>query len=115
MIPSLRPLSPLLNQYKSLQKQLASDVSLTKIRGMDMAAIYRDIERWIGEAKVVATAVHSEGVLGSSWSRRRQEAGAEPENEEYDDMEDSYRERWALEQVAEALCERGALVPSSKK
>jgi hypothetical protein len=113
--PFLRSVVPLLDQYKSLQKQIIGDTTLAKTRASEVAAIYRDIERWIGEAKVAAISDRSDGAFGSGASRRRQPTETATESEDEEDMEDSRRERWALVQLSEALCNRGALVPTSKK
>jgi ribosomal biogenesis protein LAS1 len=109
--PFLRSVVPLLDQYKSLQKQIIGDTTLAKTRASEVAAIYRDIERWIGEAKVAAISDRSDGAFGSGASRRRQPTETATESEDEEDMEDSRRERWALIQLSEALCNRGALEP----
>jgi len=90
----LRPLSPLLKQYKAYLKATSRDASLASKYKLDITKVLRDIERWIAEAKVTAS-------------------GAEME---WDDGEEGDgRERWALERLCDALLEKGALVPVSKK
>ena len=97
--PSLRPLSPLLKQYKAFAKATARDASLTVKYKHDMARVLRDVERWVAEAKVAAP------VGATAWD--------DIDGEEGDEVD--AREGWALERLAEALLERGALVPVSKK
>ncbi|KAH9921458.1 Las1-like-domain-containing protein [Fomitopsis serialis] len=97
--PALRPIAPLLKQYKALAKATARDASLaTKFRH-DMARLLRDVERWIAEAKVAAP------VAATAWDDIDSEEGEGSDP----------RERWALDRLAEALLEKGALVPVSKK
>ncbi|EMD41590.1 hypothetical protein CERSUDRAFT_41872 [Gelatoporia subvermispora B] len=99
---STRPLAPILNRYKTLLKATNRDASLlTKLRP-EMTKILRDIERWVAEAKVAATA--SAGEL--DWDASR---------ELHSPDEADWRERWALEKLCDALVEKGALVPLSKK
>lgn len=57
----------------------------------------RDIERWITETKVSA------------------ELAVNPLGWEFDDARVDIRERWALEVICNALLERGAIVPVSKR
>ncbi|GBE78457.1 Las1-domain-containing protein [Sparassis crispa] len=96
----LRPLSPLLKQYKTLLKGTTRDASLLPTRKHEIAKVTRDIERWVAEAKVAANV----SVDAIEW-----DIGAQD-----DSMEDG-RERWALERLCDALLELGALVPVSKK
>lgn len=96
----LRPLAPLLRQYKALMKATTRDATLrVQLRG-DIAKATRDLERWIAEAKVASAA--AAGALG--WE------DALPDGDEED-----ARERWALDRLAEALVQKGGLVPLSKK
>ena len=88
----LRPLAPLLKQYKALSKATIRDASLAPRYSLDISRILRDVERWVTEAKVAARGVRWE------------------DGEEVDS-----RERWALDRLCDALLEKGALVPLSKK
>ena len=100
-VPPLRPLSPLLSQYKNLLKMTTRDASLRSQYKLEIAQILREIERWVAEAKVAAN--FSASTL--EWD------GTETEGAEEDDS----RERWALERLCDALLEKGGLVPLSKK
>ncbi|KAJ7071478.1 Las1-like-domain-containing protein [Mycena amicta] len=91
-VPSLRALAPILKEYKSLSKLVARDASL-KAQQQQIKTILRDVERWIAEA-AVATNVAG-GDLG--WSN------------------ENAKERWALDRLCDALLEKSALVPLSKK
>jgi ribosomal biogenesis protein LAS1 len=64
----------------------------------------KDVERWIAEAKVAANI--AAGNLG--WEHST--SGSVLDSGELD-----AKERWALEQLCDALLEKGALVPLSKK
>ncbi|KII86378.1 hypothetical protein PLICRDRAFT_287605 [Plicaturopsis crispa FD-325 SS-3] len=83
-----RPLAPLLKQYKTLLKITTRDATLQKEYRAEIAHVLREVERWVAEAKTV------------EWNG--------------DDDEDA-REQWALDGVCDALLEKGALVPLSKK
>lgn len=69
-----------------------------------ISAVTKDIEKWIAEAKVAVNV--AVGEIG--W-----ESGA-PENL-LDSGEIDVKERWALEKLCDALLQKGALVPLSKK
>ena len=97
---NLSPLSPLLKQYKNLLKLTTRDASLKSRYKSEITKVLRDIDRWVGEAQVAASAS-----LFSSYG-----AGAV----QMDDEEDE-RERWALERLSESLLEKGGLVPVSSK
>ncbi|KAF7320001.1 hypothetical protein MKEN_00784000 [Mycena kentingensis (nom. inval.)] len=90
--PPLRPLAPVLKEYKTLSKLVTRDASL-KVHQQQVRTVLRDIERWIAEASVAANV--ATGSL--AWS----DAEA--------------KEQWALERFCEALLDKGALVPLSKK
>ena len=94
----LSPLTPLLKEYKSIQKTVTRDSSLKSQYKGDIARIIRDIERWVGEAKVAASAMMFQG-----WGTI--------------DKEDvvSNNEKWGLERLCGCLLERGGLVPVSSK
>jgi ribosomal biogenesis protein LAS1 len=100
----LRPISPLLKQYKTLLKITTRDASLKSQYKIAISAIIRDIERWIAEAKVAANV--AVGEIG--W-----ESGT-PENF-LDSGEIDVKERWALERLCDGLLQKGSLVPLSKK
>ncbi|KAF8512478.1 Las1-like-domain-containing protein [Gautieria morchelliformis] len=92
---TLPPVSPLLAQYKKLLKMTNRDTSLKSQSKPELARILRDIEQWILEAKVAASMV---------------EFDIETPNDEEDE-----KERWALENLCDALSTRGGLVPVSKR
>ncbi|KAL5518691.1 LAS1 [Sanghuangporus vaninii] len=93
----LSPLHPLLKRYKSLMKTISRDASLKSQYKDELAKSIRDIERWIGEAKVASSAV-----IFNGWGANELDDGDE-------------NERWALERLSEALTERGGLVPVSTR
>ncbi|KAK7058357.1 rRNA-processing protein las1 [Paramarasmius palmivorus] len=101
--PPLRPLSPILKQYKDLLKLTTRDASLKSRYKQSVQTIYKDIEKWIAEAKVAANVMSGE--LG--WTTSGIADNAEGEQDP--------RERWALEILCDALLEKGGLVPLSKK
>ncbi|KAF7971829.1 hypothetical protein HWV62_19837 [Athelia sp. TMB] len=90
----LPSLSPLLKQYKTLLKITTRDTSVHEKYEADILSVQRSIQRWIAQAKVAA---------GTS-------AGALAWEEDEDP-----KEKWALERLSDALLEKGALVPLSKK
>ena len=82
-------------------KTVARDGSLRKQHQDEIDTVMRDIERWITEAKVSAElAVNPLG-----WGFDDNSAAARI------DM----KEKWALEIICNALLERGAIVPLSKR
>lgn len=89
-LPELPTLAPLLKEYKALLKLTTRDISLKTRHKADVVRILRNLERWIGEAKVAYG-------LGRG------------------QMDDEEKERWAIDQVCEALLQKGFLVPVSKK
>lgn len=97
---SLRPLQPLLIQYKALLKMTTRDASLRSQYKAEISQILRDIERWVAEAKVAADI--SAATL--AWD----------DTEEGREQEDS-REHWTLEKLCDTLLEKGGLVPLSKR
>ncbi len=98
----LRPVLPLLMQYKTLLKITTRDASLRSEYRPEITKILRDIERWIAEAKVAADISAATLDWDTSGSG--------------DDADDTDgRERWALERFSDALLEKGGLVPVSKK
>ncbi|KAG1908488.1 Las1-like-domain-containing protein [Suillus fuscotomentosus] len=99
--PPLRPVTPLLKQYKTLVKIVARDTSLRKQNQPDIDAIMRDIERWLAEAKLAADFAADA-------------CGWETIDGNDVEQEDS-REKWALERLCDALIEKGALVSLSQK
>ena len=97
----MRPIAPLLKSYKLLMKTVARDGSLRKQHQDEIDTVMRHIERWITEAKVSAElAVNPLG-----WGFDDNSAAARV------DM----KEKWALELICNALLERGAIVPVSKR
>ena len=99
--PILRPLGPILKQYKALLKKTTRDTSLKTKYEQAILSVMRDIERWICEAKVAANVVTEE----VGW-----------EDSPYESLHISdFKEKWALERLCDALLESGALIPSSKK
>ncbi|RPD81634.1 Las1-domain-containing protein [Lentinus tigrinus ALCF2SS1-7] len=99
--PPLRPIAPLLKQYKTLLKATTRDATLHVQYRAEITKTLRDIERWISEAKVASSATG-----GVAWD------DAQDEN---DDSEEDAREKSALDKLCEALLEKGMLVPLSKK
>ncbi|KAJ3813060.1 Las1-like-domain-containing protein [Lentinula lateritia] len=96
----LRPLEPILKEYRSLLKLTTRDASLNKQYKQAMADVSKDIEKWIAEATVAANVVNG----GLGWD---QPDGTESSR--------NAREQWALEAFSEVLIEKGGLVPLSKK
>ncbi|KAI0358997.1 Las1-domain-containing protein [Trametes cingulata] len=96
----LRPLSPLLKQYKTLMKATTRDATLRVQYRAEITKLTREIERWIAEAKVASASAMG----GVGW-----------EDTPEDGDEEDVREKWALDQFAEALVQKGMLVPLSKK
>lgn len=91
----LSPVEPILQRYKSLMKATSKDVTLQKKRAADFDKVFRDLERWVGEAKIASWGAMNLSVV--------------------DDDEDEWKEGWALDRLCEALLGRGGLVPVSKK
>jgi len=90
-----------LRSYKLLMKTVTRDESLRKQHQGEIDSVMRDIERWIIEAKVSAElAVNPLG-----WGFDDNPADARV------DM----KEKWALEIFCDALLERGAIIPVSKR
>ena len=98
--PPLRPLAPILKQYKTIMKATTRDATLHVQYRAEITKITREVERWIAEAKVA-----SASVTGSV----RWEDGQE------DGDEEDVQEKWALDRLADVLIEKGMLVPLSKK
>lgn len=98
--PALRPLAPVLKQYKTLMKATTRDATLHAHYGSEITKMTRDIERWIAEAKVASATVTG----GVGWE----------DSPEGGDEEDA-REKWALDRLTEVLLEKGMLVPLSKR
>lgn len=99
--PPLRPLSPLIAEYKSLLKVTTRDASLRSQHKAEIAQILRDIERWVAEAKVAADI--SAATL--EWDPLETDGAEEVDG----------KERWALGKLCDSLLEKGGLVPLSKK
>ncbi|KAJ7102316.1 Las1-like-domain-containing protein [Mycena belliarum] len=94
----LRPLAPALKQYKALRKIVTRDASLRSQYQPQIKSVLKDVERWIAEATVAANVAGGE--LGWDPAQRGDQ---------------NAKERWALERICDALMEKGALVPLSKK
>lgn len=97
--PPLRPLFPILAQYKTYLKLITRDASLKTQYQREVSLVLRNVERWISEAKVTAGVVV--GDVGF---------GVEDWGIDYDS-----KEWWALDRLCDALLEKGMLVPLSKK
>lgn len=97
--PSLRPLTPLLQRYKTLFKAVTRDASLRTRYKSEITKVLRDIERWIAEAKISADA----SLPALDWDG------------DQDAEQDDPRERWMLDLFCDYLIEPGVLVPLSKK
>lgn len=102
--PSLRPLKPVLKQYKECMKIVSRDASLASRHKQELTALMKDIERWLAEAGVAANV--SFGEVG--WDNSASPASGAL-------TEQDLKERWALDQLCDELLEKGALVPLSKK
>lgn len=110
----VRPVEPLLRQYKSLLKTVVRDASLRARCAGDISGVLREVERWLAEARVAAVQMQmqmhgSEFASGLSSYRGRQ--GGDDEGE----LEPEPRETWALDRLCDALLVKGALVPLSRK
>ena len=100
--PSLRPVEPLLKQYKALVKMFTRDASLRTKYKPDLMKLLRDIERWVAEAKVEAHGAFR----GFDYV---------PEVDGENSSQEDRPEKWALLKLSEALLEKGMMVPLSKK
>lgn len=99
--PQLRPLAPILKDYKNLLKIITRDASLRAQYQGEVAKVLRDIERWISEAKVAGNVL-----LGAlDWDNSS--------STHYPEVDP--RERWALEKFCDSLLDKGVLVPLSRK
>jgi ribosomal biogenesis protein LAS1 len=94
-------LAPILKQYKSILKITTRDASLQTQYKIETNTILRELERWVTEARVAADIA----VGGFRWDVDMTAEHADQH----------IRERWALDRLCEALLEKGALVPVSKK
>ncbi|KZS90324.1 Las1-domain-containing protein [Sistotremastrum niveocremeum HHB9708] len=92
---TLPSLEPLLKNYKTLRKLITRDTSLKLRHKTDEERLLRELERWISGAKIAASSGPFSG-------------GSEGEDE-------ANKEKIALEYLCDALVEKGALVPVSKK
>jgi ribosomal biogenesis protein LAS1 len=116
-----RPVGPLLRRYKSLLKTVSRDASLRAWHGADISGALREIERWLAEARVAA---HTHASEFASWLPYRDcgRAAVQMDDGERDDEGDEDEdevleptEAWALDRFCDALLEKGALVPISRK
>ncbi|KAJ3826231.1 Las1-like-domain-containing protein [Lentinula raphanica] len=99
-VTPLRPLEPILKEYKNIFKLVTRDTSLSKHYKQATANVFKDVEKWIAEATVAANVVNGE----MGWE---QADGQESRR--------SAREKWALEMFSDALIDKGGLIPLSKK
>lgn len=100
--PALRPLDPLLTQYKSLLKTTTRDASLRTKYKPEVTKVLRDVERWLSEAKLAAN------ITAATLDLDDVQAD--------DDAEDADPREWsALNQLCDHLLKKGGLVPISKK
>lgn len=100
--PSIRPIAPLLKQYKALVKTFTRDASLRTRYKPDFVKVLRDIERWVAEAKVTAHGTFR----GFDYV---------PDGSGDNVAQEDRPERWALSKLCETLLEKGGLVPLSKR
>lgn len=100
----LRPLEPILKQYKNYMKITTRDASLKSRYKAEIAGILKDVERWVAEAKVAANVA----VDGFGWD-------LSGPSDSVDVGDQDLKERWALDRLCDALLEKGVLVPLSKK
>lgn len=91
-----------MKRYKVVSKSITRDASLQKELGVELSKAIRNIERWLGEARVTFTA-HNINDIGSSVV-----------NHDGEDNGDE-GERWALSCLSELLLERGSMVPISSR
>ncbi|KAF5375020.1 hypothetical protein D9758_000099 [Tetrapyrgos nigripes] len=101
---TLHPVEPILKQYKNLLKIITRDTSLKKRYKQEIATVFKDLDKWLAEAKVAADVMTGE--LG--WNTTHMVENAEGN-------EGDEKERWALEALSDTLLEKGGLVPLSKK
>jgi ribosomal biogenesis protein LAS1 len=100
----MRPVLPLLKQYKALSKIVTRDASMRSRYQSEITKVLRDIERWVSEAKVAAS------ITGDSFGWDVQDF------QETDDNQNSnVKERLALEGLCDGLLAVGCLVPLSKR
>jgi ribosomal biogenesis protein LAS1 len=100
----LRPLTPILKQYKNIVKITTRDASVVGQYKAAISSVQKDIERWVSEAKVAANVAVGE----LEWDSGQV-------NEIMGGLDEDPKERWALERLCDGLLEKGALVPLSKK
>lgn len=108
LAPPLRPLKPILKQYKECMKIVSRDASLASKHKHELTGFMKDIERWLAEAAVAANVSFGEvGWDSSTGSSNSQSPDSLSEQD--------FKERWALDRLCDELLEKGALVPLSKK
>ncbi|KAF9021510.1 Las1-domain-containing protein [Hymenopellis radicata] len=88
--PTLRSLAPVLKEYKRLLKATTRDHSLKSVHQQSITKVVREVERWLGEAKVAADL-------------------------EWKGGDNDSKENFALEKLSDELLQKGILVPLSKK
>ncbi|KAI0344109.1 Las1-domain-containing protein [Trametopsis cervina] len=99
---ALRPLEPLLTEYKTLLKTVTRDASLRTQHKHNIIKVQRDIERWISEAKLAADVT----AATLEWDDVQMDEDAEGVDS---------REWWALQRLCDGLLAKGGLIPMSKK
>lgn len=108
VLQPLRPLKPILKQYKECMKIVSRDASLATTHKDQLTALMKSVERWLSEAAVAANVTFGE--LGWECSTE-QISPQSPETL----SEQELKARWALDRLCDELLEKGALVPLSKK
>ncbi|TEB39071.1 Las1-domain-containing protein [Coprinellus micaceus] len=108
LAPPLRPLRPILRQYKECMKIVSRDASLTSKHTHELTGFMKDIDRWLSETAVAANVSFGEVGWESSTCRSGSQS---PESLSGQDL----KERWALDRLCGELLEKGALVPLSKR
>jgi ribosomal biogenesis protein LAS1 len=103
-------------QYKNLLKIVSRDASLRPRHEADISSVLREIERWVSEARVAASAAANE----FAWESRdgyelAAATGGSTGRADGGSDEPEPREIWALDRLCEALLTRGVLVPISRK
>jgi ribosomal biogenesis protein LAS1 len=93
----LRPISPLLDQYKTLLTEHDTPMAYN---GKQIRVILREIELWVAEAKVAVET----STVNDDWDIDNQYASA---------VDLDPREMWALDRLCDGLLKRGTLVPKS--
>jgi ribosomal biogenesis protein LAS1 len=111
-------------RYKSLLKTVSRDASLRARHAADISGALRGIERWLAETRVAAYTHASEfaswlphyrGHTGVGGREDEDDSGDDDGDDDDDDEVLEPTEAWALDRFCDALLEKGALVPVSRK